>query len=272
MDSVVFDVGVCSDIRLAREDRNIWADIKGSRSKGGTCTEATSPDGQDGYPLRIMEVGVAAASDPNARLDISSRRRPHSWVRILGVAHQTAQAELTIVNAAFSFLCQPHGVDLNPSLEEMRLEKRWQNMGLNNLNRYGLKHFYWRSAPFQLEDDEAHSLRDPHRSTLRSGTVTGGDWHRRSWSRSFAMTTFPPELVEVIVYVAWHSEMPSYVRTTFTTTCPSSKEELGLLIEGFAEFLAGSALTKQVPLMADITVVDFQVFAPPVFPQEGQSS
>ncbi|PBK78305.1 hypothetical protein ARMSODRAFT_1010899 [Armillaria solidipes] len=34
------------------------------------------------------------------------------------------------------------------------------------------------------------------------------------------MTTFPPELVEIIVYEAWHSEMPSYIRKSFMTTCP----------------------------------------------------
>ncbi|KAK0218154.1 hypothetical protein IW262DRAFT_1392461 [Armillaria fumosa] len=34
------------------------------------------------------------------------------------------------------------------------------------------------------------------------------------------MTTFPPELVEIIVYDAWHSEMPSYVRKRLMTTCP----------------------------------------------------
>ncbi|KAK0443112.1 uncharacterized protein EV420DRAFT_1649396 [Desarmillaria tabescens] len=35
------------------------------------------------------------------------------------------------------------------------------------------------------------------------------------------MTAFPPELVELIIYEAWHSEMPSYIRITFMTTCPS---------------------------------------------------
>ncbi|PBK65790.1 hypothetical protein ARMSODRAFT_1048858 [Armillaria solidipes] len=39
-------------------------------------------------------------------------------------------------------------------------------------------------------------------------------------SSSFTMTTFPPELVEIIVHEAWHSEMPSYVRKMFMTTCP----------------------------------------------------
>ncbi|PBL01409.1 hypothetical protein ARMGADRAFT_1160609 [Armillaria gallica] len=34
------------------------------------------------------------------------------------------------------------------------------------------------------------------------------------------MTTFPPELVQIIVYEVWHSEMPSYIRTSFMTTCP----------------------------------------------------
>ncbi|KAK0214360.1 hypothetical protein IW262DRAFT_1485193 [Armillaria fumosa] len=34
------------------------------------------------------------------------------------------------------------------------------------------------------------------------------------------MTTFPPELVEIIVYEAWHSEMPSYVRKRLMTTFP----------------------------------------------------
>ncbi|KAK0238643.1 hypothetical protein EDD85DRAFT_1001322 [Armillaria nabsnona] len=35
------------------------------------------------------------------------------------------------------------------------------------------------------------------------------------------MTTFPPELVEIIVYEAWHSDMPSYVRKRLMTACPS---------------------------------------------------
>ncbi|SJL03475.1 uncharacterized protein ARMOST_06831 [Armillaria ostoyae] len=35
------------------------------------------------------------------------------------------------------------------------------------------------------------------------------------------MTTLPPELVEIIVYEAWHSEMPSYVRKRLMTACPS---------------------------------------------------
>ncbi|KAK0218153.1 hypothetical protein IW262DRAFT_1119611 [Armillaria fumosa] len=39
-------------------------------------------------------------------------------------------------------------------------------------------------------------------------------------SSSFTMTTFPPELVEIIVYEAWHSEMPSYVRKRLMTACP----------------------------------------------------
>ncbi|KAK0459001.1 uncharacterized protein EV420DRAFT_345461 [Desarmillaria tabescens] len=34
------------------------------------------------------------------------------------------------------------------------------------------------------------------------------------------MTTIPPELVEIIVYEFWHSEMPSSVRQSFMTTCP----------------------------------------------------
>ncbi|PBK77603.1 hypothetical protein ARMSODRAFT_1012747 [Armillaria solidipes] len=34
------------------------------------------------------------------------------------------------------------------------------------------------------------------------------------------MTTFPPELVEIIVYEVWHSEMPSYIRTSFMIACP----------------------------------------------------
>ncbi|KAK0495687.1 hypothetical protein EDD18DRAFT_1354193 [Armillaria luteobubalina] len=34
------------------------------------------------------------------------------------------------------------------------------------------------------------------------------------------MATFPPELVEIIVWETWHSEMPSVVRQSFTTTCP----------------------------------------------------
>ncbi len=35
------------------------------------------------------------------------------------------------------------------------------------------------------------------------------------------MTTLPPELVEMIVSEAWHSDMPSFIRTSFMTTCPS---------------------------------------------------
>ncbi|KAK0434590.1 hypothetical protein EV421DRAFT_1327514 [Armillaria borealis] len=35
------------------------------------------------------------------------------------------------------------------------------------------------------------------------------------------MTTLPPELVEIIVYEAWHSEMPSYIRKRLMTACPS---------------------------------------------------
>ncbi|PBK65781.1 hypothetical protein ARMSODRAFT_1087042 [Armillaria solidipes] len=34
------------------------------------------------------------------------------------------------------------------------------------------------------------------------------------------MTTFPPELVEIIVRDAWYSAMPSYIRKSFMTTCP----------------------------------------------------
>ncbi|SJL03468.1 uncharacterized protein ARMOST_06824 [Armillaria ostoyae] len=34
------------------------------------------------------------------------------------------------------------------------------------------------------------------------------------------MTTFPPELVEIIVHDIWHSKMPSYIRKTFMTACP----------------------------------------------------
>ncbi|KAK0434596.1 hypothetical protein EV421DRAFT_1327987 [Armillaria borealis] len=34
------------------------------------------------------------------------------------------------------------------------------------------------------------------------------------------MTTFPPELVEIIVHDVWHSKMPSYIRKTFMTACP----------------------------------------------------
>ncbi len=34
------------------------------------------------------------------------------------------------------------------------------------------------------------------------------------------MTTFPPELVEIIVHDIWNSEMPSFVRKSFMTTCP----------------------------------------------------
>ncbi|KAG7443358.1 uncharacterized protein BT62DRAFT_1078443 [Guyanagaster necrorhizus] len=45
--------------------------------------------------------------------------------------------------------------------------------------------------------------------------------HRPSSSYSFAMTSFPPELIEKIVNEAWHSEMPSYIRKSFMTTCPS---------------------------------------------------
>ncbi|PBK65788.1 hypothetical protein ARMSODRAFT_1048856, partial [Armillaria solidipes] len=40
-------------------------------------------------------------------------------------------------------------------------------------------------------------------------------------SSSFTMTTLPPELVEIIVYEAWHSEMPSYIRKRLMTACPS---------------------------------------------------
>ncbi|PBK76551.1 hypothetical protein ARMSODRAFT_231106 [Armillaria solidipes] len=34
------------------------------------------------------------------------------------------------------------------------------------------------------------------------------------------MSTLPPELVELIVYDIWHSEMPSSMRQSFMTTCP----------------------------------------------------
>ncbi|PBK93132.1 hypothetical protein ARMGADRAFT_1080288 [Armillaria gallica] len=34
------------------------------------------------------------------------------------------------------------------------------------------------------------------------------------------MTALPPELVELIINKAWHSEMPSSTRTTLMTTCP----------------------------------------------------
>ncbi|PBK67589.1 hypothetical protein ARMSODRAFT_1086095 [Armillaria solidipes] len=34
------------------------------------------------------------------------------------------------------------------------------------------------------------------------------------------MTTLPPELVEIIVYELWYSEMPSSVRKLFMATCP----------------------------------------------------
>ncbi|KAK0189149.1 hypothetical protein F5146DRAFT_1225793 [Armillaria mellea] len=40
-------------------------------------------------------------------------------------------------------------------------------------------------------------------------------------SSSVTMMTFPPELVEMIVYEAWHSEMPSYIRKRLMTACPS---------------------------------------------------
>ncbi|KAK0436431.1 hypothetical protein EV421DRAFT_1908043 [Armillaria borealis] len=34
------------------------------------------------------------------------------------------------------------------------------------------------------------------------------------------MATFPPELVEIIVHDIWNSEMPSFIRKSFMTTCP----------------------------------------------------
>ncbi|SJL08068.1 uncharacterized protein ARMOST_11427 [Armillaria ostoyae] len=34
------------------------------------------------------------------------------------------------------------------------------------------------------------------------------------------MTVLPPELVELIIHEAWHSEMPSWTRTTLMTACP----------------------------------------------------
>ncbi|KAK0447410.1 uncharacterized protein EV420DRAFT_873451 [Desarmillaria tabescens] len=34
------------------------------------------------------------------------------------------------------------------------------------------------------------------------------------------MTTLPPEIVETVIYEAWHSVMPSSMRTSFMTTCP----------------------------------------------------
>ncbi|PBK62613.1 hypothetical protein ARMSODRAFT_1024600 [Armillaria solidipes] len=34
------------------------------------------------------------------------------------------------------------------------------------------------------------------------------------------MTTFLPELVEIIVHDIWNSEMPSFIRKSFMTTCP----------------------------------------------------
>ncbi|KAK0447402.1 uncharacterized protein EV420DRAFT_1751153 [Desarmillaria tabescens] len=34
------------------------------------------------------------------------------------------------------------------------------------------------------------------------------------------MTTFPPELIEIIVHEVWHSEMTSFIRQAFMTTCP----------------------------------------------------
>ncbi|KAK0235001.1 hypothetical protein EDD85DRAFT_967377 [Armillaria nabsnona] len=35
------------------------------------------------------------------------------------------------------------------------------------------------------------------------------------------MATLPPELVEIIVSEVWHSDMPSFIRASFMTTCPS---------------------------------------------------
>lgn len=34
------------------------------------------------------------------------------------------------------------------------------------------------------------------------------------------MSTFPPELVELIIYDIWPTEMPSWLRQSFMTTCP----------------------------------------------------
>ncbi|KAK0433568.1 hypothetical protein EV421DRAFT_1741241 [Armillaria borealis] len=34
------------------------------------------------------------------------------------------------------------------------------------------------------------------------------------------MSTLPPELVELIIHDIWHSEMPSWTRQSFMTTCP----------------------------------------------------
>ncbi|PBK70321.1 hypothetical protein ARMSODRAFT_911824 [Armillaria solidipes] len=63
--------------------------------------------------------------------------------------------------------------------------------------------------------------------------------------------------------------------TLSITFAQLTKEDFDPLIEGFAEFSAGSALTKRVPLMTDdhtvAPLVDLQVFAPPVVPQEGPS-
>ncbi len=63
--------------------------------------------------------------------------------------------------------------------------------------------------------------------------------------------------------------------TLSITFAQLTKEEFGPLIEGFAEFSAGSVLTKRVPLMTDdptvAPLVDLQVFAPPVVPHGGPS-
>ncbi|KAK0478127.1 nucleotide-diphospho-sugar transferase [Armillaria novae-zelandiae] len=95
---------------------------------------------------------------------------------------------------------QPHDVELNASLEEMRLEKRRhvQEPGdggpgeycgtlqidlcleAADSNRYDLEHFCWRTTKFQLEDDEQTLIGSPLTVPIRR--------HRRAhtWNRTFA--------------------------------------------------------------------------------------
>ncbi len=61
------------------------------------------------------------------------------------------------------------------------------------------------------------------------------------------MTTFPPELIEIIVYEVWHSGMLSYIRTSFMTNGE----------EGFSEFSAGNALAKRVLFMFNVHLLNF---------------
>ncbi len=69
-----------------------------------------------------------------------------------------------------------------------------------------------------------NSKRSPSRVCFRMRhrlSYTAASQRAQFLSSPFTMTTFPPELVEIIVYEAWHSEMPSYIRKRLMTACPS---------------------------------------------------